>query len=141
VLMCHVSLVQQSLEDKKGALKLLDEALALSPRNALCRYHRAHLLFAQDRHEEALAELNELKQLAPKESKVYFLAGKVHKKIGQPHLALMNFSWATELDPRGEQHDPVVGDRRYDEEPVTALAAMDPEDSSEMQAMDSDDSS
>lgn len=36
----------------------------------------------------------------------------------------MNFSWATELDPRGEQHHPVVGDRRYDEEPVTALAAV-----------------
>lgn len=69
--------MQQGLEDRKGALKLLDEALALSPRNALCRYHRAHLLFAQDRHDEALTELNELKQLAPKEPMVYFLAGKV----------------------------------------------------------------
>lgn len=69
--------VQQGLEDKRGALKLLDDALSLSPRNALCRYHRAHLLFAQDRYEESLAELNELKQLAPKEPMVYFLAGKV----------------------------------------------------------------
>lgn len=26
---------------------------------------------------------------------------QVHKKLGNTHLALMNFSWAMELDPKG----------------------------------------
>jgi len=26
---------------------------------------------------------------------------KVHKKLGNTHLALINFSWATDLDPKG----------------------------------------
>jgi anaphase-promoting complex subunit 3 len=26
---------------------------------------------------------------------------KVHKKLGQTHLAQMNFSWAIDLDPKG----------------------------------------
>lgn len=30
---------------------------------------------------------------------VYFY--QVHKKLGQTHLALMNFSWAMDLDPKG----------------------------------------
>lgn len=26
---------------------------------------------------------------------------KVHKKLGNSHLSLMHFSWATDLDPKG----------------------------------------
>lgn len=26
---------------------------------------------------------------------------QVHKKLGNTHLALMHFSWATDLDPKG----------------------------------------
>ena len=26
---------------------------------------------------------------------------QVHKKLGNTHLALMNFSWANDLDPKG----------------------------------------
>lgn len=26
---------------------------------------------------------------------------QIHKKMGNTHLTLMNFSWATDLDPRG----------------------------------------
>lgn len=32
---------------------------------------------------------------------VYYLLGKVYKKLGQEHLALMNLSRATDMDPRG----------------------------------------
>lgn len=44
---------------------------------------------------------------------VYYLLGKVYKKLGQEHLALMNLSRATDMDPRGaytqikESLDPV----------------------------------
>jgi len=52
----------------------------------------------------------------------------------------MNFSWATDLDPKGGAPGQKPSDRRYDEEPVTALASVDIEDVGEIQAMESDDS-
>ncbi len=59
----------------------------------------------------------------------------MYKKLNQTHLALLNFSWAAEMDPRGEQNHPTIGDRRYDEEPVLAAIDADAVDAS---AMDSD---
>lgn len=44
-----------------------------------------------------------------------FSVGKVHKKLGNTNLALMHFSWATDLDPKGassqirEAFDPADG--------------------------------
>ncbi|MGH0142674.1 UNVERIFIED_CONTAM: hypothetical protein FKN15_003027 [Acipenser sinensis] len=47
----------------------------------------------------------------------------VYKKLGQTHLALMNFSWAMDLDPKGANNQIKEAiDKRYlpdDEEPVT----------------------
>lgn len=31
----------------------------------------------------------------------FSLTPQVYKKLGQTHLALMNFSWAMDLDPKG----------------------------------------
>ena len=59
------------------ALAILDNAIRVDSKNPLCKFHRASILFATDRHKEALAELEELKQIVPKESLVYFLIGKV----------------------------------------------------------------
>lgn len=60
---------------------------------------------------EALKELEELKELVPRESLVYFLMGKVNKKLGNTHLALMNFSWAMDLDPKGANNQIKVRSR------------------------------
>lgn len=46
---------------------------------------------------------------------VIMFLGKVHKKLGNTDLALMHFSWATDLDPKGansqirEAFDPAIG--------------------------------
>jgi len=61
-----------------AALTTLGNALILEPLNPLCKFHRASILFATERHKDALKELLELKQIVPKESLVYFLIGKVH---------------------------------------------------------------
>ena len=54
-----------------------------APKNPLCKFERASILFSSERYGEALAELEELKILAPKESPVYFLMGKVCSYIYQ----------------------------------------------------------
>ena len=55
----------------------MNTALQMDPKNAMCKFERASILNAIERWPEALKELNELKELVPKESPVYFLMGKV----------------------------------------------------------------
>lgn len=101
VLMCHLAVIQHACKRSLSAIDTLSKALTIDPDNALCRFHRANIYSAIDKNDEALVELDELKKLVPKESMVYFLIGKIHKKTGNTHTALMNFSWAMELDPKG----------------------------------------
>lgn len=101
VLMCQLAVVQHACKQSDAAIETLSRALTIDPDNALCRFHRATIYSALEKNLEALCELDELKRLVPKESMVYFLIGKIHKKIGNTHTALMNFSWAMELDPKG----------------------------------------
>ncbi|MCJ8749502.1 hypothetical protein PDJAM_G00177090 [Pangasius djambal] len=115
--------VQHALKKSDHALETLNRAISIDPKNPLCKFHRASILFANEKYKAALQELEELKQIVPKESLVYFLIGKVYKKLGQTHLALMNFSWAMDLDPKGANNQIKEAiDKRYlpdDEEPVT----------------------
>ncbi|RWS13328.1 Cell division cycle protein 27-like protein [Dinothrombium tinctorium] len=114
VLMCHIGVVQHALNKTEQALQTLNKAIEMDPKNALCKFHRASIYFAMDKHQLALNELEELKQIVPKESLVYFLIGKVHKRLGTTHLALMNFSWAMDLDPKGANNQiKEVIDKQY----------------------------
>ncbi|KAI1884132.1 hypothetical protein AGOR_G00223300 [Albula goreensis] len=123
VLLCHIGVVQHALKKSDHALETLNKAIDIDPKNPLCKFHRASILFANEKYKAALRELEELKQIVPKESLVYFLIGKVYKKLGLTHLALMNFSWAMDLDPKGVNNQIKEAiDKRYlpeDEEPVT----------------------
>jgi len=101
ILMCHVAVVQHATNNTSAALDTLNAAISVSPKNPLCKFERASILHSSERYQEALEELLELKQIVPKESPVYFLIGKVHNKLGNTHLALMHFSWAMDLDPKG----------------------------------------
>lgn len=114
------------------ALATFNRAIVSNSKSPLCKFHRASIYFALGRHTEALKELEELKEIVPKESSVYYLigtmftillarnsstivSGKVHKKLGNTDLALQHFSWATDLDPKGasnqikEAFDPAIG--------------------------------
>ncbi|KYM96024.1 PREDICTED: cell division cycle protein 27 homolog [Cyphomyrmex costatus] len=98
--MCHIGVVQYVLKKTDQALKTLNTALMNDPDNTLCKFHRASINFFIGRHMEALREFKELKNIIPKESLVYYSIGKVHKKLGNTHFALMYFSWAMDLDPK-----------------------------------------
>ncbi|XP_014343062.1 cell division cycle protein 27 homolog isoform X2 [Latimeria chalumnae] len=114
VLLCHIGVVQHALKKSEKALDTLNKAINIDSKNPLCKFHKASILFATEKYKAALQELEELKQIVPKESLVYFLIGKVYKKLGQTHLALMNFSWAMDLDPKGANNQIKEAiDKRY----------------------------
>jgi anaphase-promoting complex subunit 3 len=71
--------VQHALQKTEKALQTLNNAIANDPKNPLCKFHRASIYFAAGRHAEALKELEELKEIVPKESLVYYLTGKVSR--------------------------------------------------------------
>lgn len=101
ILLVHLSVAQHSLHKPDQSLAMINRAIALDKNSPLCRFQKASLLFATEKPQEALQELEELKQLTPNESMIYFLMGKVYNKLGQTHLALASFSWAHDLDPKG----------------------------------------
>lgn len=101
VLMCHIGVVQYALKKVEKSLQTLNSSIANDPKNPLCKFHRAQTFFNLGRYAEALKELEELKEIAPKESSVHYLIGRVHKILGNTDQALMHFSWATDLDPKG----------------------------------------
>lgn len=101
VIMVHIGAMQFNLNKTEQALQTLNSAIELDPKNPLCKFHRGSMYFQCGKYQEALKELEQLKQIVPKESVVFYIIGKIHKKLGNVDLALMNFSWATDLDPKG----------------------------------------
>ena len=86
-------------------------------------FSRAGLLLHLERYQEALIELEELRQIAPKESLVYYLLSKVsslltrvddrsliyffliqvHRHLKNFHYSYMYMSWSMDLDPKGKK--------------------------------------
>ncbi|CAD6184234.1 unnamed protein product [Caenorhabditis auriculariae] len=102
-MLCTLSQVEMMLKKPQRAMELVDRALSLKPTDVASRFNRARLLFEGKHNEECLAELEKLKASSPDEAFVFHLLAKVHRRLGNPHQALLNFSWAAELDPRGDQ--------------------------------------
>lgn len=107
VILVHIGVMQFYLNKPEKAIQTLTEAIKIDPKNPLCKFHRASMNVSIGKLQDALAELEELKQIVPKESVVYYLIGKIHKQLGNIDLALMHFSWATDL---GESRGVLSGD-------------------------------
>ncbi|KAK6031923.1 tetratricopeptide repeat protein, partial [Ostertagia ostertagi] len=122
-MLCQLAQIEQALNRPERAMRLIDRALALDPDDVACRYNRARLLFDTKHNEECVKELNELKEVSPDEAYIYHLLGKVHRRLGNNHLALLNYSWATEMDPRGEQMLGHAGERSYDDDDPSPTAS------------------
>uniref|UniRef100_A0A8R1HP72 Cell division cycle protein 27 homolog n=1 Tax=Caenorhabditis japonica TaxID=281687 RepID=A0A8R1HP72_CAEJA len=103
-MLCTLSQIEQQRGQMGTALKLIDRALTLNPLDVACRFNRARLLYEAKRNEECLEELDKLKAGSPDEAFVFHLLARVHRRMGNTHMALLNYSWAAELDPRGEQN-------------------------------------
>jgi anaphase-promoting complex subunit 3 len=100
----YLGLAQYDQQKAELALQNLDRAKELDNEHALVQFNRAMILAALDRNEDALEELQVLAIRAPKESSVYYLMGKIYRKLGQGDKALMLFSWSSDLDPKGNNN-------------------------------------
>jgi anaphase-promoting complex subunit 3 len=72
VVMNFVAVSLQALKKSDEAMKLLNKAIRANPDNPICKFNKAKILFANEKFEEALTELEELKELVPKEAQVHY---------------------------------------------------------------------
>ncbi|XP_002968773.2 cell division cycle protein 27 homolog B [Selaginella moellendorffii] len=99
VLHCYLGMALHALKRSHEALELLGEAIRADPKNPLPKYQKANVLMSEERYNDALGVLEQLKEVAPRESSVYFLIGKVYKRLGQPESAMYHFCVALDLKP------------------------------------------
>jgi anaphase-promoting complex subunit 3 len=103
VLRCNLGMSQYSNGKSLQALDTLAEAFRLDPHNPQARFQRATIYVALNRPEEALKELEKVRDAAPREATVHFSMGKVLKRLGRPEQAMRCFLTALDLDPKDNQ--------------------------------------
>ena len=82
------------------ALSMLKHALVLDSNNTLAKYKQAAFLATLGMYQEALKLLNHLEEEYPREAPVFYLKGKLYKKLDQPDQAIQNFVAALDLDAK-----------------------------------------
>jgi anaphase-promoting complex subunit 3 len=92
-------MAQHALRKTEKAYVSLQKAIQLDERNPLAKYEKASVLMSEERYSEALDELEQLREVAPREASVYFLMGRIFKKLEMPNRAMLNFSLALDLKP------------------------------------------
>jgi anaphase-promoting complex subunit 3 len=100
ILRCNLGIAQYANGKAYQALETLSEASRLDPRNPQARFQRATIYSALHRPEEALAELEKVRDAAPREATVHFAMGKVLKRLGRSDQAMKCFLSAMDLDPK-----------------------------------------
>ena len=64
------------------------------------RFQRAHILFGQEAHEDALEELLVVLETAPKEPPVHAMLGQIYQQLGYTQKAILHLNIAMDLDPK-----------------------------------------
>ncbi|KAJ7557246.1 hypothetical protein O6H91_05G118700 [Diphasiastrum complanatum] len=99
VLHCYLGMALHALKKNTEALQLMERAISADPKNPLPKYQKANILMSEENYQDALEVLEQLKEVAPRESSVYFLMGKIYKRLDQPECAIYNFCIALDLKP------------------------------------------
>merc|ERR1711871_642903 len=118
VLQCYLGMVlhtqaQQISEDSEAnlqekerktrqSLRVLTEACKIDPYNPQLRFQKVHVLLSLKCDEDALEDLEIVRDLAPREAPVYSLLGRICHRLGRISEALKHFNTAVDLDPKGE---------------------------------------
>ncbi|CAL5039427.1 unnamed protein product [Urochloa decumbens] len=99
VLMCYLGMALHSLKMDEDALEMMEKAIAADKKNPLPKYQKALILLGLQKYTEALEELERLKEIAPHESSMYALMGKIYKQLNILDKAVFCFGIALDLKP------------------------------------------
>ncbi|XP_077215925.1 cell division cycle protein 27 homolog B-like isoform X2 [Tasmannia lanceolata] len=99
VLMCYLGMALHALKRNEGALEMIEKAILADKKNPLPMYQKANILLSLERFDEALNDLEQLKENAPRESSVWALMGKIYKRLGMHGKAMFHFGHALDLKP------------------------------------------
>ncbi|XRB00682.1 anaphase-promoting complex subunit [Pycnococcus provasolii] len=100
VLCCYLGVSLHKLYRTEEALAVLDSSSLADPLNPLARYEKAHVLMDLSRYEEAIEELEALRDhVAPNEAQVHYQIGRAYKKLGRVDVAMRCFTAALDLKP------------------------------------------
>ncbi|KAG6469597.1 hypothetical protein ZIOFF_070527 [Zingiber officinale] len=99
VLMCYLGMTQHALQRNEDALEMIERAISADKQNPLPVYQKAIILVSLECYDEALNELEQLKESAPHESCVYALMGKIYKRFEMHEKAMLCFGLALDLKP------------------------------------------
>jgi anaphase-promoting complex subunit 3 len=97
LLVC-IGLVLERQRNRRAALAQYTKALELAPGSALARFKKARVLMHLRMWEEALGELELLRDVAAEEANVWFLLGKCYRALGDRGEGLRCFTYALNLD-------------------------------------------
>lgn len=87
------------LQRNDEALMIIEKAILADKKNPLPMYQKATILVSLERYDEALEELLQLKENAPRESSIYALMGKIYKRQNIHDKAMFYFGLALDLNP------------------------------------------
>lgn len=100
---CHLGMVlhaQNTHAKNEEAYQVLSKACDVDPNNPQLHFQRAHVLIAAEQYQEALGELEIVRELAPREPPVYVLMGQLCQKLQRNSEALLYYNAAMDLDPK-----------------------------------------
>lgn len=100
VLICHLGMAQNANGKAYAALDTLISAFRIDPRNPQAHYQRALVYQSLERPQEALVELEKVRDAAPREAQIHFAMGRLHKRMGRIDKAMRCFLNALDLDPK-----------------------------------------
>uniref|UniRef100_A0A0D3GIR7 Cdc23 domain-containing protein n=1 Tax=Oryza barthii TaxID=65489 RepID=A0A0D3GIR7_9ORYZ len=81
------------------ALEMMEKAIFADKKNPLPKYQKALILLGLQKYPDALDELERLKEIAPHESSMYALMGKIYKQLNILDKAVFCFGIALDLKP------------------------------------------
>ncbi|KAL5529076.1 hypothetical protein ACEPAG_5050 [Sanghuangporus baumii] len=125
VLLGCVGMALERRGNQNEAFTLFNQAVVLSPDNALVRYRRAKMLIGMKRYREAIEDLERLRDCAPEEANVVFQLARVYRLIGDETKSAQMLAVARDMSPKSlnkikrllatEKDDSMVGGDSMDE--------------------------
>lgn len=100
VLICCIGTILMKQGHKRQALKYFTQASELAPKSVENRLRKAKALKALGGTEDALRELNILKDVAPDDSRVHYMLGELYKAVKDKSKAIRHYTIALNLDPK-----------------------------------------